>query len=237
MSKNPLRLKIAYLYPDFLQGFCDKANLDVFKIRAKARNINVEIEEIKNDDKINSLKYDFYYISGSNTEALSVTNKHLKNNYSQLLIAAEDNTPMLAIHCGYILFGKEFQLNNSPLRKTIGIFDASTKMMQNNEFCKVSGEFDILKNNIAGYVNHNTETILGEDAKPFLNMKKGKTEGCIYKNAIGTYITSPLLAQNPHLCDLLISQCLQNRYKCQIPLAKLMDDIEWYSHNYILEAK
>ena len=239
MSKNPLKIKVAYLYPDFLQGLCDKANLDIFKLRANERNIDVEIEEIKNNDRINSSRYDFYYISGSNLEALDTCNKLLKNNYSQLQIALESNIPMLAINCGYILFGKNYQLNNSPMYNALGVFSSSTTVVQNPIYSKVIGTCGFLKKykQIVGFIHCYTQTTLEEDTKPFITLKKDKTEGAVYKNAIGTYIISPLLAQNPYFCDYLIANCLRTRYKCIIPLAKLCDDIEWYSHNYLLEAK
>ena len=239
MSKNPLKLKVAYLYPDFLQSFCDKANLDVLKYRAKERNINIEIEEIKNRDKINSSKYDFYYISGSNLEMIEICNKNLKNNYTELHVAVESNIPMLAINVGYVLFGKSFQLNNSPLYNSLGIFDCSTTMTENPILCKVIGKTTLLNkhNDIVGYSNRSTNTVLENGAKPFLTLKSGKTEGAIYKNVIGTYITSPILGHNPYFCDYIIANCLKVRYKCSIPLTKLLDDIEWYSHNYLLEGK
>ena len=238
MSKNPLRLKIAYLYPDFLQGFCSRANLDAFKMRANERNIEITIDEIKNDDKIHSSKYDFYYISGSNISMLDICNKHLKNNYAELQIALESNSVMLAINCGYVLFSKNYQLNNSRISKGAGIFNSSCKISENPTYKKIIGTCDFLDKNktIAGFSNtlmENTEF----DDKPFLTLKKNEKEGSRYNNALGTYITSPLLAQNPYFCDYLIALCLKVKYKCSIPLAKLCDDIEWYSHNYLLEAK
>ncbi len=239
MSKNPLKIKAAYLYPDYLRSFCDKANLDVFKYRASERNINVEIEEIKNGDKINSSRYDFYYIAGSNIEVLEICSKNLKNNYTQFHVAVESNIPMLAINCGYILFGKTFQLDNSPPYTSLGIFDAATRTAENQIYSKVVGRCNFLKknNDIAGFTHRYTDTVLENGTEPFLILRNGKTEGARYKNVIGTYITSPILAQNPYFCDYLIANCLQTRYKCSIPLAKLTDDIEWYSHNYLLEAK
>ena len=39
MSKNPLKLKIAYLYPDILESFCDRANVEAFKYRANLRDV------------------------------------------------------------------------------------------------------------------------------------------------------------------------------------------------------
>ncbi len=238
MLKNPLKIKIAYLYPDFMQGLCDKANLDIFKFRAKERNIDVEIEEIKNDNKINSSKYDFYYISGSNLESVISCMKHARNNISQLKVASDADIPMLAINCGYILFGKSFQLENTPMYNGIGILNVTSGMSQKHIYSKVKGTCSLVNDTIVGFQNHLTETkMLDDSIRPFLSLSKDKTEGALYKNVIGTYITSPILAQNPVLCDYIISNCLEVRYKCRIPLTKLTDDIEWYSHNYLLEAK
>jgi len=239
MLRNPLKIKVAYLYPDLLQGFCDRANLDVFKFRALERNIEVEIEEIKNDDKINTSKYDFYYISGSNIEVLDVCSKKIKNNYTQINIAAESLIPMLAINCGYVLFGRSYQLNNSAPQNCLSIFNVNTVAAQKPIYTKIVGYCEFLNKykEIAGFTHHYTETIPDKDTKPFLNLKNSKTEGARYNNVIGTYITSPILAQNPYFCDYLISKALQIRYKCAIPLTKLTDDIEWYSHNYIVESK
>ena len=69
------------------------------------------------------------------------------------------------------------------------------------------------------------------------NNGRDKTEGARFNNVIGTYITSPILAQNPHLCDFFIATALRVKYKCRVPLTPLCDDIEWYSHNFILDAK
>ncbi len=239
MSKNPLKLKVAYLYPDLLQGFCDKANLDVFRLRSRERDIEVEIDEIKNDDKINSAKYDFLYISGTNLEMLDTCAKKLLNNYTELNIYAESLVPMLAISCGYILFGKNYQLNNSTVQDGLSIFNATTTMAQSPKYTKVVGICDFLTKNkeIVGFTKALTETELDGDTKPFLTLKNSKTEGARYNNVIGTYITSPILAHNPYFCDYLISKALQIKYKCQIPLTKLTDDIEWYAHNYLVESK
>ena len=237
MSKNPLRIKVAYLYPDFLHSLCDRANLDVFAMRAHERNIEVEISEIKNDEKLNSSSYDFYYISGSNIEELEVCNRHLKNNYSQLKVAAEAMVPMLAINCGYILLGKSFQLENSPLKIGAGIINVKTNVLQRSISTKISGTCNLINDTVVGYAHYCSETKLEKNTQPFLTLKKGENEGAICNNVIGTYITSPILAQNPLLCDYIIVTCLFVKYKCNIPLTRLTDDIEWYSHNYLLETK
>ena len=62
MSSNPLKLKIAYLLPDILESFCDEANVKAFLWRANLRGIDVQIYNVLEHEKIQSTKYDFYYI-------------------------------------------------------------------------------------------------------------------------------------------------------------------------------
>ena len=130
-------------------------------------------------------------------------------------------------------------MNNAPLRICASVLDVSTVVSPRPIHKKIIGNCELLSNDntIVGYSKCFTESVLGKDTKPFLYLKKEKTEGAVYNNVIGTYITSPIFAQNPYFCDYIIANCLKTRYKCAIPLAKLCDDIECYSHNYFLEAK
>lgn len=245
MSKNPLKLKIAYLYPDILKSFCDKANIDVFIQRAKKRNVEVGLHEIYANERVQASKYDFYYIGGSNTQALNYTLEFLKKNEEELKIAAYSNVPMLAINCGYQLFGNSYQLHNQRKTEGIKILDIDTNTGKNLYYGALVGVCPFLRNRtIVGFENHGMVTFLKSGVSPFLILRNGKgnnakdkTEGAKFNNVIGTYLTGPLLAQNPHLCDFFIAAALRVKYKCKIPLAPLCDDIEWYSHNFILETK
>jgi len=243
LSKNPLKLRVAYLYPDILQGFCDKANVDAFCQRAFWRNIEVEADEIKINTKIQNAKYDFFYIGGSNIEKMDFCFKHLKNNLQELVVASASNVPMLAVNCGYILFGNEYQLNNSVKKEGLKILDVVSYPSKIPFYSRISGDCKFLKKKtVIGFENHIMQTKLNKGVEPFLTLKQKshndeKTEGAMYKNVIGTYITSPLLAQNPHLCDFFIAMSLAVKYKCKVPLVKLCDDIEWYSHDYMPDKK
>ena len=245
MSGNPLKLKIAYLYPDILHGFCDRANVEAFAKRAGWRDIEVKISEIYANDKIYASKYDFLYIGGTNVFALDEAIKFLRQNGDELRIASMAGVPMLAVNAGYILFQRSWQLHNRTKQEGIGIFNADSIAGKNHHWGNISGNCAFLKSkNIAGFENHSILTNLNANQAPFLTVKSGlgnngkdKTEGAKIDNSIGTYITSPLLAQNPNLCDFLIAVALRIKYKCKVPLTRLCDDIEWYSHNYIAELK
>ena len=243
MSKNSLKLKIAYLYSDILQSFCDDFNVETFCKRAKWRDIDVQVTYINANDRITSSKYDFYYIGGSNLDKIDNARKALSRNEDILKVAAVSCVPMLAINCGYLLFGNFYQLPNATPSNGLKILDVDSMPSKKPNFGSVSGVCKFLKNKtIVGYKNHIMTSYLKTDSTPFVfldsNLKNdaaSKTEGARFNNVIGTYITSPILAQNPHLCDFYIANSLRIKYKSKIPLTSLCDDIEWYSHKHMLE--
>ena len=95
MSKNSLKLKIAYLYPDILQGFCDKMNVEIFRKRASWRDIDVQIYEINANEKVQASKFDFYYIGGSNIQNLEHTLYYLKQNEDEIRVSSRRNKTSL----------------------------------------------------------------------------------------------------------------------------------------------
>jgi len=245
MSKNPVKLKIAWLYPDVLQGYSDEVNVEAFYKRAKWRDIDIELIKVKTDDLISASKYDFYYIGGTNTQNLSIAQKYLSYNAQELKVAASANVPIFAVHCGYLLLSTSYQLNDEIQARGLDILSASAIEDDDRHCGYIAGSCAFLDDKIiAGFENHNLVSYLSFETRPFLTLIKGdgnnakdNTEGAVFNNTIGTYIQSPILAQNPHLCDYLINEALKVKYKCEVPLSPLIDDIEWYCYNYLVEAK
>lgn len=96
-------------------------------------------------------------------------------------------------------------------------------------------------NFLVGFENHGGRTYLGKKVKPlgevivgYGNNGEDKTEGCVYKNAIGTYLHGPILPKNPHLADYLIKLALEKKYQDEIKLRPLDDSLEWQTHTFML---
>lgn len=131
---------------------------------------------------------------------------------------ADRDTPMLMV-CGlYQLFGNFFTTRDGQVIQGIGIFDIETHA--GNE--RLAG--NIITDSkqfgeVIGYENHSGQTYLGKSAVPLGRVIRGAgnsghddTEGCIYKNVIGTYIHGSLLPKNPQLADWLIEKAAINKY-------------------------
>ena len=94
---------------------------------------------------------------------------------------------------------------------------------------------------IVGFENHGGKTYLGKKVKPFAsvlygngNNGKDKTEGVVYKSAIGCYFHGPLLPKNPEIADYLIEKALENKYGKEIKLKKLDDFLAQKARETIL---
>ncbi|MDO8618982.1 MAG: glutamine amidotransferase [Candidatus Daviesbacteria bacterium] len=92
---------------------------------------------------------------------------------------------------------------------------------------------------LVGFENHSGQTFLNKGAKPLGETIKGfgnngtdRTEGCIYKNAIGCYMHGSLLPKNPKLADWLIKRALEVKYNKEITLESLDDELENQAHNF-----
>ncbi len=118
-----------------------------------------------------------------------------------------------------------------------------------NVSCKITGIEYLQNKTLVGFENHGGKTFLnyentknnfnsirplGEVITGFGNNGEDKTEGVVYKNTIGTYLHGPLLPKNPHLTDWLIKTALENKYKKEVELKSINDDLEWETHKQVM---
>ncbi len=159
----------------------------------------------------------------------------------------EAGVPLLAICGGYQLLGTYYKPQNGPKLAGIGLFpiytEASDLRMTGNLVIKLSANSQQLVSSgfLVGFENHSGKTFLMEQAQPlgrvvsgFGNNGEDKTEGCVYKNAVGCYMHGSLLSKNPQLADWLIQKALETKYKKQVELKKLDDSTEDQAHRLVI---
>jgi CobQ-like glutamine amidotransferase family enzyme len=106
---------------------------------------------------------------------------------------------------------------------------------------------------LVGFENHSGQThfLSEEKSKPLAEVLVGfgnnferKYEGCVYKNAIGTYLHGSCLPKNPELCDYLIKQGLRRKAEngemdpqtyLKVFKEKINDQTALDAKNYILK--
>jgi len=238
-------ISIAHLYPDLLNIYGDFGNVKAIVNRCLWRNIEVKLTEIKAGFRVNPNEFDLYFIGGGQDTEQIMASLELMKNKERLQSAMENNAVFLAICGGYQLLGHYYQPLNGERLDGIGLLDAYTVAGKKRFIGNIKGTAPCINNSpVAGFENHSGLTYLKGDTKPLMKVVKGygnngkdKTEGARYKNVFGTYMHGSLLPKNPKLCDYLISLALKKKYKCEIPLEPLNDEIENRALDFCVNKK
>lgn len=232
-----MKLTIGHFYPELLNLYGDKGNINSLKKRCEWRGIEAEIQEIKIDDAVDFSKLDVVFIGGgSDREQLIVLNK-LSEYKNELKEYAENGGVILAVCGGYQMLGEYMYLNGekidglslNKIRTEKGEERLTSNVVVDTPFGKVVG-FESHLGRV--YIGDNTP--LGTVVYGNGNNEEDNTEGIIYKNVIGTNLHGPLLPKNPFLADYIIKTALLKKYNEEISLKELDDAVELRANDYIV---
>jgi hypothetical protein len=195
-----------------MNTYGDRGNVIILYKVAEFLNLKPEIIKYSVGDKIKS-EVDFIFIGGGEDWQQEIIYKDFLNLRNFIYEHIENNKPLLAICGGYQLLGKYYKTKDGEIIEGLNIFDiytvAGDKRIVGNII--VNSEFGKL----VGFENHSGRTYingkaLGNVIMGIGNNEKDKTEGYIYKNAIGTYMHGPFLSKNPEIIKFIISSIIKD---------------------------
>lgn len=244
-----MNLKIGWLYPDLLNLYGDRGNMECLMNRLKWRGIQAELIGISIQDKINLKEIDLLFAGGGpDLSQKLVAGDFLNNKGKYIREFAEGGGVGLYICGSFQLLGKYYRPYEGNDIKGLSVFDMYTEhfgLKKPRLVGNVVVSCDIFKgkdNTLVGFENHGGRTYLGKNLTPlgkvihgFGNSEEDKTEGAVYKNSIGTYLHGPILPKNPHLADYLIKTALSKKYQEDIRLTNVNDNLEWSAHKNALK--
>ena len=233
-----MQLTILQLFPEILNLYGDRGNITVLKKRCALHGIEANVISCSLDEEIPIRSADVIYLGGGSDNDLPRVTEAL-SQYKDTLLSYRDNGGVfLAAGSGYPLLGHQFFLRGKEY-PGLSLVDMTTtegtqKLTGN---ISVNTPFGVL----VGFENHLGQTYLGKIATPLGTVLSGngnngedKTEGVIYKNIYGTYMSGPLLPRNPELCDLLLAKAVERKYKTFPDFPPLPNEIENLAKGYIL---
>lgn len=249
-----MKLIIGYLYHDLMNIYGDTGNIICLQKRALWRGIEVEVKKISVGDNIKKGEIDIFFFGGGQDQAQEQVAHDLVMSGKGNVIKSEveRGVPLLSICGGYQLLGEYYQPHQGSKLPGVGLFPtytvAGNKRMIGNIVIETStvyrlpstAEVRSQKSDslLVGFENHSGKTYLkkgaqslGKVVKGFGNNGEDREEGCIYKNAIGTYMHGSLLPKNPQLVDWLLTKALEKKYKKHIELKSLDDKLENLAHH------
>ena len=233
-----MKITIGHLYPDLLNLYGDRGNIQCLMRRCQWRGIEAETIPFELDDKIDFSKLDIVLLGGGSDREQMIVCEKLQKIQPDFKAYVEDNGVVIAICGGYQLLGNYYKTDQGMI-EGLKLVDMSTEQGKGRLIGNIVMQSDLFDMPIVGFENHGGRTTIGNN-KPLGKVLSGYgndgqsgEEGVVYKNVIGTYLHGPLLPKNPQLADLLISRALEKKYGKKIELEKLDDSEEQEANSYI----
>ena len=212
-----MKLTIGHLYPDLLNLYGDRGNIQCMMKRSIWRGIEAETIAFSMGDSIDFSKLDIVLLGGGSDREQRIVCSKLSSIRDDFRSYVEDGGSVIAVCGGYQLLGHYYKTEEGTL-EGLSLVDLYTEQGSPRLIDNIVLENPDFSLPIVGFENHGGRTYIGNN-KPFGKVlyghgKNGEagTEGVLYKNVVGTYLHGPLLQKNPHICDYLLSNALERKY-------------------------
>lgn len=230
-------IKILYLYPDMLNLYGDRGNIQAIKYRAEKRGIAVQIDYHYLDGQAPDFSsYDIVFSGGGADKEQALVAIDMMQYKEDIRRAVEEGVFFLLVCGSYQLFGKYYKGVEGDVIPGLEIFDYYTEAIPDRtKRCigniVIQTELNGKATKVIGYENHGGQTKEVTSSFGKVLTGQGNTfgateEGFMTKNVIATYIHGTLLSKNPDITDYIIQYALERRYKEKIELVVLDDAFE-----------
>ena len=237
------KVKILHLFPDLLNLYGDKGNIETLRKRLIWRGIDAEVMYCTaEDERIDFENADIILLGGGFDREVKTVLEKLFGQKTELAEFVENGGTMLALCSGFEMLGKHFYLNGEKTAG-LGVLDAFAEIPADGK--RITGnvvlECDEFKQKITGFENHEGRMMtgildpLGIVVAGCGNNGEDKKEGAVYKNLIATYLHGPLLPKNPELCDRILANCLKHKYPDFTELEPIDDGLEVLANDYMVK--
>jgi len=233
-------IRVAHLYPEYLNIYADRGNIAVLANRAAWRGFELVVEPVSVGEELRPGAHDLLYIGGGQDREQALIAPDLAGKGAAIGETVEGGAAVLAVCGGYQLLGRFYRDRGGAELPGAGLFPLHTVAGERRLIgdCLLECELEPgVKRTLAGFENHAGLTRLDAGAEPlgrvvagFGNDGESDFEGCRVGTAIGTYLHGPLLPRNPWLADWLLAQALAHRLGEAPELVALPDGLEQEAH-------
>ena len=152
-----MKLTIGHLFPDLLNLYGDRGNIQCMVQRLRWRGIDSEVKTYSLEDNIDFENLDIILLGGgSDREQMLVCNrlKEIKDKFKSYV---EDNGVVIAICGGYQLLGKYYETDDGKI-DGLDIVDIYTVQEKGRLINNIFIESDLCEMPIVGFENHGGRT-------------------------------------------------------------------------------
>lgn len=237
-----MELNITHLYQDLLNVYGDIGNIIILKHRCKMQNIKCNIKTVSIGEYFDDKKTDIAFLFGGQDNEQSIVSIDIKNNKKDnIKNFIEEEKTLIAICGGMQILGKYYKTIDGHIIEGLDVLDLYTIASNNRKVGNIIIKSNFCDDYLIGFENHSGLTYLGKNIKPLGKVVFGEgnndeddSEGCIYKNTIGSYLHGPLFSKNPKLVDKIIKTAIDKKYKTDFELKYTENIFEQKAREYIL---
>lgn len=229
-----MRIRVAHLYPEYLNIYADRGNIAVLARRAALRGHELDVFGIGLGDELVPGRHDLLYIGGGQDREQKLVAPDLAAKGPAIEAAVAGGAALLAVCGGYQLLGRSYRGQDGAVMPGAGLFPHETVAGEGRMIGDVLLDCELedgSRRALAGFENHAGRTLLDPGATPlgrvvygFGNDGESGYEGCRVGTAIGTYLHGPLLPRNPWLADWLLARALAHASGGSLVALEPLDD-------------
>ena len=214
-----MKITIGHLYPDLLNLYGDRGNIQCLMKRCLWRGIEAETIAYELDDRIDFSKLDIVLLGGGSDREQMLVCEKLKEIQKDFKAYVEDNGVVIAICGGYQLLGNYYKTDQGMI-EGLKLVDMSTEQGKGRLIGNIVMQSDLFDMPIVGFENHGGRTTIGNNRSlgkvlsGYGNDGQSGEEGVVYKNVIGTYLHGPLLPKDKR--TVWQNQTIRRRRSCTL---------------------
>lgn len=234
-----MKLKIGHLYPDLLNLYGDRGNIQCFRKRLEWRGIDAEVESYVMGAEIDFGQLDIVLLGGGSDREQELVCDELLKISKEFRAYVADGGVVLAVCGGYQLLGDYYRTKEKKIQG-LSVLDIYTEWEPTRLIRNIVLESPLFDAPVVGFENHGGRTYIGSHTPlgkviyGLGNTGKSGQEGVVYKNVIATYLHGPILPKNPHVCDYLLGKALERKYGVT-KLEPLSDKLEHRANKVIYD--
>jgi lipid II isoglutaminyl synthase (glutamine-hydrolysing) len=231
-------IRLAHLYPDYLNIYADRGNIAVLAARARARGHELDVRGVSiGDPPPDPGEIDLVYVGGGQDREQALVAADLAGKADALRDAVAGGTAVLAVCGGYQLLGRFYRDRAGVELPGIGLLPLHTVAGERRMIGDVLLECDWAGETLAGFENHAGRTYLDAGAEPlgrvlagFGNDGESGHEGSRAGRVYGTYLHGPLLPRNGWFADRVLADALGHATGEDVELPPVADELEIAAH-------
>src|SRR6266511_4145421 len=163
---SEMKIRVAHLYPEYLNIYADRGNMAVLARRAAWRGHELEVTAVSMGDALRPGEHDLLYVGGGQDREQALVAVDLAAKGEQVRHAVERGAAALAVCGGYQLLGRYYRDRGGVELPGAGLLPLHTIAGERRMIGDVLLDCAWARRTLAGFENHAGRTILDEGAEP-----------------------------------------------------------------------